>query len=196
MRQLFLISILMLAILTSFLLFQEISKLKNELIINYHDDVSNIVDDIVICLEDKEKWDLSSDVNDFKSLIIYLNRFHELYNSNARLKCSMLDGMEYKLYDVNESYSIKNLIDILSVGLTVNTNIVSSAPFDEDRQIDDEEMEYLRRVHKFFASLKTQLDNIDINESDKNVLKDLENIFNQIEGEYGLSSLAEEQSIN
>lgn len=32
MRQLFLISILMLAILISFLLFQEISKLKNELI--------------------------------------------------------------------------------------------------------------------------------------------------------------------
>lgn len=196
MRQLFLISLLLLAILTSFLLFQEISKLKNELIIDYCDDVSNIVDDIVICLEDKEEWDLSSDVNGFKSLIIYLNRFHELYNSNARLKRSMLDGMEYKLYDVNESYSIKNLIDILSVGLTVNTNIVSSAPFNEDKQIDDKEMEYLRQIHDFFASLKIQLDNIDRNESNKNILKDLEHIFNQIEEEYGLSSLVKSQSIN
>lgn len=132
MRELFLISILILAILISFLLFQENSKLKNKLIINYCNDVSNIVNDIVMCLEDKNEWDLSSNVNGFRSLIIYLNRFHELYNSNVKLKLSMLNGMEYELYDVNESHSIQNLIDILSVGLTVNGNIVSSSPFDKD----------------------------------------------------------------
>lgn len=57
-------------------------------------------------------------------------------------------------------------------------------------------MEYLREGHEFFVSFKAELDNIDRNQSNKYILKDLEHIFNEIEEEYGLFRLVESQSIN